>query len=76
MNTATLQAFRNIAATMQGDAPQNWQWIGRHISQRMFGISELRAKDFAARFGGVAKQMDASHVTSMPSPMHIRDRHL
>ena len=56
MNDATLQAFREIAAAMQTQA-QDWQWIGPHMSQRMFGISEERAKQYAARFGGQAKQI-------------------
>lgn len=58
MTNATLQAFREIAATMHGDTPQNWQWIGQHMSQRMFGISETRAKDYAKTFGGIAKMED------------------
>lgn len=57
MNDATLQAFREIAAQMAGPAPQNWQWIGRFISQRMFGISEQRAKEMASRHGGEASEM-------------------
>lgn len=58
MNNATLQTFRQIAAAMQTE-PQTWQWIGPHMSQRMFGISETRAKDYAARFGGEAKPLEA-----------------
>lgn len=57
MNEATLQAFRNIAEAMQTE-PQDWQWIGPHMSQRMFGISESRAKAYALRHGGVAKPLD------------------
>ncbi len=57
MNNATLQAFREIAAAMSGPAPQDWQWIGAWPSQRMFGITEERAKRFAQRHGGEAKQM-------------------
>ncbi len=57
MNDATLQAFRDIAAKMAGDEPQNWQWIGKHASQRMFGITEKRARAYAERFGGEAKEM-------------------
>jgi hypothetical protein len=57
MNEATLQAFRDIAADMNGNEAQDWQWIGQWMSQRMFGISEKRAKEFAARHGGVASQM-------------------
>lgn len=56
MNSTTLQAFRELAASMQ-KAPTNWQWIGRHMSQRMFGITEARAKQLEARHGGRASQM-------------------
>ncbi len=56
MTETQMQAFRNIAAAMQKEA-QDWQWIGKHMSQRMFGITEHRAKDYASRFGGEAKRM-------------------
>jgi hypothetical protein len=56
MNEVTLDGFRQIAASMQS-APTNWQWIGPHMSQRMFGITEQRAKDYATRHGGEAKEM-------------------
>lgn len=56
MNNATLQTFRNIAESMQ-TAPTDWQWIGQHMSQRMFGITEERAKAYAARHGGEARKM-------------------
>ncbi len=59
MNDATLVAFRQIAETMQS-APTNWQWIGKHMSQRMFGITEQRAKDYAIRHGGEAREMGDS----------------
>jgi hypothetical protein len=57
MNDATLAHFRAIADAMQ-PAPTDWQWIGRHMSQRMFGITEARAKDYAARFGSDARKME------------------
>lgn len=57
MNDATLRAFREIAEMMAGPEPRDWQWIGRHMSQRMFGITEARAKEYAERFGGEARQM-------------------
>ncbi len=57
MTHATLLAFRAIADAMQ-DAPTNWQWIGPHMSQRMFGITEQRARYYAARHGGEAREMD------------------
>ena len=56
MNQAQLQAFREIAASMQTE-PQDWQWIGKHMSQRMFGITETRAKNYADRHGGEARKM-------------------
>ena len=57
MNTAQLEAFRQIAASM-ATQPTNWKWIGPHMSQRMFGITEARAKDYAARFGGEASPLE------------------
>lgn len=57
MNDATLQSFRDLADAMQGDAPRDWQWIGVQMSQRMFGITQARAQDYAVRFGGRAQQM-------------------
>ena len=54
-----LQNFRDIHEAMQGGEPQNWQWVGKYMSQRMFGISEKRAKEYAAQHGGEAKRMDA-----------------
>ena len=56
MNNAQLQNFRAFAAAMQTE-PNNWQWIGPHMSQRMFGITEARAKAYAARHGGKAEPM-------------------
>lgn len=56
MSDATLHAFRQIAAAMES-APTDWQWIGPHMSQRMFGISEKRAKDYAEKHGGTASKM-------------------
>jgi len=55
MTTATLEAFRSIAADMIGAA--DWEWIGPHMSQRMFGITRERAEAYAARHGGTARQM-------------------
>ena len=56
MNDATLNGFRMIAEAMQS-AATDWQWIGPHMSQRMFGITEERAKNYAAKHGGKAEQM-------------------
>jgi hypothetical protein len=59
MNEAVLSHFRGLAEAMAGPEPQNWQWVGKHMSQRMFRISEKRAKEYAARHGGQAMQMVA-----------------
>ncbi len=57
MKLATLEAFRQIADDMAGPEPRDWQWIGRWESQRMFGITEKRAKAYAERHGGKAELM-------------------
>lgn len=56
MNEAVLSHFRAIAEAMNSE-PTNWQWIGPFMSQRMFGITEARAKAYAARHGGTANEM-------------------
>jgi hypothetical protein len=56
MNLSTLMLFRDIAESMNTE-PTDWQWIGPHMSQRMFGITEKRAKDYAERHGGTARKM-------------------
>jgi len=56
MKDSTLFYFDGLAKSML-DAPANWQWVGRHMSQRMFGITESRARDYAERYGGEAKRM-------------------
>jgi hypothetical protein len=57
MTDAELSYFRRIAEAMN-DHPTDWQWIGPYISQRLFGITEARARDYARRFGGRAQQME------------------
>jgi len=57
MTNEQLEAFRMIAAQMRNNEPADWQWIGQYMSQRMFGITEKRAKEYAQRFGGEAKKM-------------------
>ena len=57
MNEAVLNQFRTIAEAMLNGAKADWQWEGKYASQRMYGITEDRAKDYAARFGGEAKKM-------------------
>lgn len=55
MNEATLHYFRQLAeAYIPG--PKTWAWVGPRMSQRMFGITEQRAKEYAERFGGDAYQ--------------------
>ena len=56
MNDAALAAFRQIFEASQ-TSPADWQWIGPHMSQRMFGITRERAEAFAARHGGEARPM-------------------
>ena len=55
MTTATLAAFRALADAMIGTA--DWQWIGPHMSQRMFGITQERAEGYAKAHGGTAEPM-------------------
>lgn len=64
MNNATLEGFRQIHEAMTGAADyaeyvrdHSWQWIGQWASQRMFEITEERAKAMAARHGGTASRM-------------------
>ncbi len=61
MTDATLEGFRQIATTMHPE-PHDWQWIGPHMSQRMFGITQAKAEAFAARHGGSAKPMQSEAV--------------
>lgn len=56
MTNAQLEAFRAIADAMQTE-PTDWQWIGQYMSQRMFGITEARARAYAEKHGGVASKM-------------------
>jgi hypothetical protein len=55
MTNAQLEAFRNLAEAMIGKA--DWEWIGPHMSQRMFGITQERAEGYAKAHGGTARQM-------------------
>lgn len=59
MNDVTLNAFRQIAEAMQSQST-DWQWIGPHMSQRMFGITQERAERYAANYGGEAKPMESN----------------
>jgi len=56
MNNAQLEGLRKIADAMIGKA--DWQWVGPHMSQRMFGITEERAKEYAKAHGGRAEKME------------------
>jgi len=60
MNDVVLNHFRELAEILTAGEPQNWQWIGPHMSQRMFGISERRARTYAERHGGIASQMESA----------------
>jgi hypothetical protein len=62
MNDAILSQFRALAEAMTPE-PQDWQWIGPHMSQRMFGIAQARAEAYAKRHGGIAKRMEAKPMT-------------
>lgn len=55
MENTTLQAFRDIAATMQTSLT-DWEWVGLDMSQRIFGITKQRATDYASWYGGTAKK--------------------
>lgn len=57
MTDATLEIFRAYAVAMRNGEPHDWQWIGPFMSQRHFGISERRAREYAAKFGGEARHM-------------------
>jgi hypothetical protein len=59
MHNSTINEFRRLAEALAGPEPQDWQWIGPHMSQRMFGITERRAREYAARHGGRAQRMVA-----------------
>lgn len=57
MTEAQLQYFRALADELLGDQPTNWQWIGPNMSQRMFGITEARARAYVKQHGGIASKM-------------------
>ena len=59
MNETTLQGFRALADAMTPE-PKDWEWIGEHMSQRMFGITRERAEGYAARHGGSARLMESA----------------
>ncbi|HEX6690812.1 MAG TPA: hypothetical protein VF110_06655 [Burkholderiales bacterium] len=41
-------------------AQKNWEWVAPHLSRRISGISELRARDLVARNGGSASEINAA----------------
>jgi hypothetical protein len=63
MTDPTLSYFRALADAMSTE-PADWQWIGPHMSQRMFGITEIRAKAYAERHGGTASRMEAKQCSA------------
>ena len=64
MNDATLAGFRQLADTMLGDN-RNWQWRGNHLSQNMLGITQERAENYAAHYGGTASKMDEGDAPTL-----------
>lgn len=56
MTDNELHGFRKLYEAMAG-APTDWQWVGKHMSQHMFGITQERAEAYARLYGGEAKQM-------------------
>lgn len=54
MNRAILAALREIAETVS-DPQANWLWRRADGHLGMFGISEARAKEYAATYGGRAE---------------------
>ena len=58
MTEHELANFRAIAEAMAGPEPRDWQWLGPHMSQRMFGLTRARAEAYAARHGGEARKME------------------
>lgn len=59
MNDTILQSFRDLADEMIGTfEARRWEWVGRHMSQRMFGITQERAEEYARRYGGRARRME------------------
>jgi hypothetical protein len=62
-NLSSASAFLaplRAAAESMGITSGGWQWIGPHMSQRMFDITEERAKAYAARHGGKAEPMPSA----------------
>jgi hypothetical protein len=72
MNDATLIGFRQIADALCG--ARDWQWIGPYRSQRMFGISKDRAKDYASTYGGEAKMMPTREEMIVESDRFLAKR--
>ena len=56
-NEDTLNKLRRLADELAGPYPKDWQWIGQHVSQRMSGITEAKARYYAAKHGGEASPM-------------------
>lgn len=57
MTDMELSYFRSLADAMRGGEPADWEWVGKWMSQRMFGITEKRAKEYAVKHGGIARKM-------------------
>jgi hypothetical protein len=57
MNQAQVQALRNLADGLHLSQRLDWEWVGRVAAQRMCWITEDRARDYAALYGGIARPM-------------------
>ena len=55
--------FRALAEAMRearDPGATDWEWVGEHMSQRMFSITEARATRYAQTYGGTASRMEKS----------------
>jgi hypothetical protein len=65
MTGTTLYAFRELAEAMRDardPGPTTWEWVGEHMSQRMFNLTKARATWFATFYGGEARPMKAEKL--------------
>ena len=56
-NEDTHNKLRRLADELTGPYPKDWRWIGQGVSQRMSGITEAKARYYAAKHGGEASPM-------------------
>ena len=65
MTGTTLYELRELAEAMRDardPGPTTWEWIGEHMSQRMFNLTEARATWFATFYGGMAQRMEPQEL--------------